>query len=371
MSVFPVSGLIPTTDLSKTVDVPPAGAVTEVDVGFRDPLPVPPEVDLGECAQDTGGITLVFLGCPLVVTKDVADHCGAGQPLEVTLVVRFPSSLHAGVMTNTTGEIWEYTVPVGALIPGSSASLQFYVDCPPDTAGFPADLSLIGPEDEIQFGGDIYIDPSGTIEDVCTGTPVEGATVTLLVESPAGSGTFVQATSGLIPSTNPQVTAGDGLYGWMTVAGVYKVRAEKAGYGATESAELTIPPAVTDLILALTPTGGCQQVTWGDGNCSGSADPVDSLLTLRSDAGLSVNTGDCPAFGTDQQIVNGPASASSAGPLGAPTYLWGDVDCSGAINPIDSLKLLRFDAGLSVSQEAGCPLIGADVSIIPGAGPGT
>lgn len=35
----------------------------------------------------------------------------------------------------------------------------------------------------------------------------------------------------------------------------------------------------------------------------------------------------------------------------------GDVDCSGEVNPIDALKILRFDAGLSVSQAEGCPEI--------------
>lgn len=37
----------------------------------------------------------------------------------------------------------------------------------------------------------------------------------------------------------------------------------------------------------------------------------------------------------------------------------GDVDCSGEVNPIDSLKILRFDAGLHVGQEDGCPEIGS------------
>ena len=175
--------------------------------------------------------------------------------------------------------------------------------------------------------------------------------VTLLLESSAGSGTFVTATSGLIPSTNPQVTADDGLYGWMTVAGVYKVSVEKAGYGTTESAEIAIPPAVTDLILALTPTGGCQQLIWGDNNCSGSADPIDSLLTLRFDAGLSTNTGDCPDFGQVVDVQN------------ASPHPWGDVDCGGDVTPVDSLKLLRYDAGLGVSQAGDCPLLGSQVLV--------
>jgi hypothetical protein len=33
------------------------------------------------------------------------------------------------------------------------------------------------------------------------------------------------------------------------------------------------------------------------------------------------------------------------------------------VNPVDSLKILRFDAGLSVAQEEGCPLVGSVVII--------
>jgi hypothetical protein len=94
-----------------------------------------------------------------------------------------------------------------------------------------------------------------------------------------------------------------------------------------------------------------ESVVWGDGNCSGSADPVDSLLTLRFDAGLSTNTGDCPDFGQVVDVQN------------ASLHPWGDVDCGGDITPVDSLKLLRFDAGLSVSKEADCPAMGAVVQL--------
>ena len=37
---------------------------------------------------------------------------------------------------------------------------------------------------------------------------------------------------------------------------------------------------------------------------------------------------------------------------------WGDVDCNGNVGPVDGLKVLRFDAGLTVQQEADCPEIG-------------
>ena len=90
---------------------------------------------------------------------------------------------------------------------------------------------------------------------------------------------------------------------------------------------------------------------WGDNNCSGGVDPVDSLLTLRYDAGLSADTGDCPNFGQVVEVTN------------ASPHPWGDVDCSGAVNPVDSLKLLRYDAGLSVQQQALCPEIGSSVIV--------
>jgi TolB protein len=88
------------------------------------------------------------------------------------------------------------------------------------------------------------------------------------------------------------------------------------------------------------------QVTWGDVDCDGVIGPVDSLKVLRHDAGLSVSqTEPCPDIG--QQF------SDSA---------FGDLDCDGVIGPVDGLKTLRHDAGLSVAQEEGCPEPGDEVS---------
>jgi hypothetical protein len=108
-------------------------------------------------------------------------------------------------------------------------------------------------------------------------------------------------------------------------------------------------PTQSPTATATPPLG--QQVAWGDNNCSGAADPVDSLLTLRHDAGLNANTGDCPDMGVQLDVTL------------AAIRLWGDVDCSDAVDPVDSLKLLRFDAGLSVAQGEGCPAIEAPVAV--------
>ena len=97
---------------------------------------------------------------------------------------------------------------------------------------------------------------------------------------------------------------------------------------------------------------------WGDNNCSGSIDPIDSLLILRYDAQVPGPHGfpGCHFLGSNML-------AAGFG------RLWGDNDCSGSVNPIDSLKTLRFDAGLSVSKaQPTCPDMG---STPPEAGPGS
>ena len=92
-------------------------------------------------------------------------------------------------------------------------------------------------------------------------------------------------------------------------------------------------------------------MTWADNNCKDGVNPVDSLFVLRGDAGLPTNTGECPDMGANIQVLN------------ASPHIWGDVDCDGAMTPVDSLKILRFDAGLGVSQAEGCPGIGTNVTI--------
>ncbi|MEX0682055.1 MAG: hypothetical protein WD904_04820 [Dehalococcoidia bacterium] len=110
---------------------------------------------------------------------------------------------------------------------------------------------------------------------------------------------------------------------------------------ATPTATATAPP-----------TSSGDEHTWGDGNCSGPPpDPVDSLITLRHDAGLSTSTGDCPPIGGTIELQGGSP------------HPWGDIDCSGGVDPVDSLKLLRFDAGLTVAYGPNCPGLGDAVVV--------
>jgi hypothetical protein len=87
--------------------------------------------------------------------------------------------------------------------------------------------------------------------------------------------------------------------------------------------------------------------SWGDIDCSGAVNPVDGLKLLRFDAGLSVDAPDeCTDIGADIEF-------------GGETRVQGDVDCSGSANPVDGLKILRFDGGLAVDKPPSCPDIGS------------
>ncbi len=123
--------------------------------------------------------------------------------------------------------------------------------------------------------------------------------------------------------------------------------------GPTTTASPTTSPTPSPTPSPTASPGGGEARIWADNNCSSDVNPVDSLITLRADAGLSTNTGECPEMGEVVDVA-----------LASP-HPWGDADCSGEISPVDSLKILRHDAGLSVTQEEGCPAMGADVMISP------
>ena len=249
-----------TTPMSQLVTLAD-GESRSVDFGNQVAVPPPPEVTVGGAsAWSYYGLPVVFFNSPTTYTKDVTAHCGAASPLAVKLVIgpfSDTGNTREMMMTNIGGENWQAVFP--PFFPDhGSAALTFYVDCPPDTAGFPEDEGLIAGEDEIQHGGSIYVDPSGKILNSCNGAPISGATVTLLRKDPFGF--FVPtppSTPPSIPAVNPQITGTDGSYGWVVIPGAYMVHAEHPAYSPVDSAAMTIPPAVTDLNLSLTPLAGC------------------------------------------------------------------------------------------------------------------
>ena len=80
----------------------------------------------------------------------------------------------------------------------------------------------------------------------------------------------------------------------------------------------------------------------GDVDCNGDVSTVDALKILRHVAGLSVSQEPgCPSIGS--QVAS----------------LWGDVDCNVDVTAVDALFILRSVAGLPVNLPPGCPPIGS------------
>ena len=118
----------------------------------------------------------------------------------------------------------------------------------------------------------------------------------------------------------------------------------------TPSPTPTATPSPTPSPTPTTPPGTPR--TWGDLDCTNGVNPIDSLKALRTDAGLgNFQPIGCPVIGGEVQ-VDGVAR------------IWGDVDCNLALDPVDSLKILRHDAGLSVDQAVDCPEMSSQVFVV-------
>jgi len=189
---------------------------------------------------------------------------------------------------------------------------------------------------EVNFGTPVSIVNHSFSRQVSSGLSFDGS-----FPSPGAANGTLRAKQAAIPFVSPACDTGTLNWNAATNAPT-----------PTASPTSTMTPTPTNTPTPTPTVSPPGQVAWGDDNCSGEADPVDSLLTLRHDAGLSTNTGECPDMGEVVEVGN------------ASPHPWGDIDCSGEVSPVDSLKLLRFDAGLDVAQAAGCPEPGAVVTVI-------
>jgi hypothetical protein len=81
---------------------------------------------------------------------------------------------------------------------------------------------------------------------------------------------------------------------------------------------------------------------WGDVDCDGDVDSVDSLKIQRHITGFFVSqTEPCPDIGSEV------------------AFLFGDVDCDGDVDSVDSLKIQRHITGMKVRQTEPCSDIGS------------
>ena len=133
------------------------------------------------------------------------------------------------------------------------------------------------------------------------------------------------------------------------VGRAYHPNAYFGWYWVTDFAVYVPPPAQPACATPATPTPAAtstpQPLVWGDTNCDHQIGPLDSLRVLRLNAGLSTTT------------------QATCLPMGGPLFvngtlrLWGDVNCDG-LDAVDAVLMLRFDAGLPVQVPAGCPGLG-------------
>lgn len=132
---------------------------------------------------------------------------------------------------------------------------------------------------------------------------------------------------------------------------------------ATPSTPTPAPAAPTPTPSPTPPASGVAlALTWGDLNCDDGIDAVDALGGLRYVAALSPlpQNEPCPDIGSSVGLEPG-LSAETAG---ASERIWGDIDCGGRPDVVDSLALLRNVAGLSpLPRNEPCPEIGSPVIV--------
>jgi hypothetical protein len=280
--------LVSTTPRTVPVTVA-AGGLATVDFGSWTP-PVPPFSLFVNAAWTKSNLPVRASTLPLRLVATPA--CPAVSVAATLGLVGGASSTQA--MTPTGGNVWETTFPP-PFLSGPTYLLTVQVAC-------------AGGGTETIAGSLLFVDPSGTILDGCTGAPLAGATVTLLKNEPAGSATYVSPDpSETIPTTNPEVTAADGLYAWDVVPGRWKVQASKAGYDGVTTAPFDVPPPVTGLDITLVPTAGCN--TPPVANDDAYATTQASALSVPA-PGLLGNDTDADHHVLTARLVSGPASGT-------------------------------------------------------------
>lgn len=289
--------------------------------------------------QSTGAGTLVGRAG----TSDSA--LGSAMDVSPTGIILFGNSDGLYTLNSTTGNatlvaFWTFTDvltgqsfcrpsafdfdPSGRLFASfNCAGGTFLVTVDTGTATVAPVGQTVNALDAIAFGA-TALPLAGTILDACTREPIEGATVTLLKESPPGSSTFViSLPSDHIPLTHPQITGADGIYGWNVVPNTYKIRAEKAGYVTNEGPKLAIPPAATGVNVSIFPIGGCTPTIAPIPNKT-----VDELTTLTFP--VNATDPDIPAQSLTFNLSGAPEGAAIDPATGL--FTWTPTEAQGPDN---------------------------------------
>jgi hypothetical protein len=92
----------------------------------------------------------------------------------------------------------------------------------------------------------------------------------------------------------------------------------------------------------------------------GTSSALDLLISACTDT-AAIDITCTPTDGNISVIAATPTASPSPSPTPSPTpaRLWGDTNCDGTVNAVDSLAIQRWRVGLPVSQQPQCPVIGA------------
>jgi hypothetical protein len=248
LRAFPPAGTLFLPNTLGPVTITGGNPLTNQDITLNSPPPPPAGTDITPNRGLSGGdIPVVYWGDTLTLTT---TGCPDATAATYTITMEDGQLASSGDMTEVPAGSGAYTASIPPFYPAyhGNAAIAFTITCPHT----PTQSSVL----------DIYIDPSGTVQDT-HGNPIAGATVTLF-RSDAAGGPFNQVPDGdavMSPAnrTNPDITDAYGHFGWDVNAGYYFVRAEKAGcvsptdptQNYADTAVMYIPPEVTNLVLTL------------------------------------------------------------------------------------------------------------------------
>ncbi|HOS79831.1 MAG TPA: leucine-rich repeat domain-containing protein [Anaerolineae bacterium] len=264
----------PTRDTATSLTVTLGITRTGVDAILR-----PPPLPVGDVDPGNGTVNFNPDG-----TANIQQFAGNRSPVTVTLPITC-----SGGMTPTnvnlvllTSPVKEYAMnPVGADLYQATIPAEDI-----ETAGVEVRYACNGNPDEKTVGQITLYDPSGIITDARSGAPVVGARVTLYYvpgwlpradpadtrpntcesnlskapgapwsqPAPVDLGVLVNPVARpVMPAISYQHTNAIGYYGWDVPEGCWYVQVEAEGYVPLVSPVVGVPPAVTDLNLALRP----------------------------------------------------------------------------------------------------------------------
>ncbi|HSP55821.1 MAG TPA: hypothetical protein VLS25_09555 [Dehalococcoidia bacterium] len=138
--------------------------------------------------------------------------------------------------------------------------------------------------------------------------------------------------------------------------------------GITASCTLEVDQSGTDASGTFDCGGGITGSFGGTVTPEDHGATLDVTMSVVPFPGLTVDVHATGTVASDGNSFDGTWAAPQYGLSGtfhgarpAGADLQGDVDCNGAVNSVDALKVLRSVVQLSVVREAGCPVIGANL----------